>query len=331
MAQKNGFFKKLIIIILVFIGIGAVLKAGSGMFGEQEKKLSAKNTILQLEMNGVILNGKRFLKNLKKYSDDNRVKAIVININSPGGSVGPSQEIFHHIKKVREELKKPIVCVTTGVMASGAYYSAIACDKIVVAPGALVGSIGVIMEFANLEKLYDWAKVSRYSITSGKFKDSGAEYRAMRADEKELFQSMINEVYAQFRGAVAKERNLKDDVVSQYADGRVFTGSTAVKVGFADQEGFLDDAIKLAADLAKLGKDYDVFEVPKKKMSIFDFGDKDAEDDLNSLAEYADILKGKAAVAAGINPGVNMEGAVKYLLRAQYLNQPLYLMPGYWE
>lgn len=332
MAQKSGFFKKLIIIVLVFIGIGAVLKAGSGMFGEQEKKLTAKNTILQLEMNGVILNGKRFLKNLKKYSDDSKVKAIVININSPGGSVGPSQEIYHHIKQVREELKKPIVCVTTGVMASGAYYSAVACDKIVVAPGALVGSIGVIMEFANLEKLYDWAKVSRYSITSGKFKDSGAEYRGMRADEKELFQNMINEVYAQFKGTVAKERKLKDEVVSEYADGRVFTGAFAVKTGFADQEGFLDDAIKLAAEMAKLDKkDYDVFEVPKKKMSIFDFGDKDSDDDLNSLAEYADLLKGKAAVAAGVTPGMNVEGAVKYLLRAKYLNQPLYLMPGYWE
>ncbi|WP_413575373.1 signal peptide peptidase SppA [Bdellovibrio sp. HCB290] len=331
MAQKNGFFKKLIIIILVFIGIGALLKAGSGMLGEQEKTLSAKNTILHLEMNGVILNGKRFLKNLKKYSEDNRVKAVVININSPGGSVGPSQEIYHEIKKVRDELKKPVVCVTTGVMASGAYYSAVACDKIVVAPGALVGSIGVIMEFANLEKLYDWAKVSRYSITSGKFKDSGAEYRPMREDEKNLFQNMINEVYAQFKGTVAKERKLKDDVVSEYADGRVFTGATAVKVGFADQEGFFDDAVSLAAELAKLGKDYDVFEVPKKKMSIFDFGGREGEDDLNSLVEFADVLKGKAAIAAGITPGVNMESAVKYLLRSQYLNQPLYMMPGYWE
>lgn len=323
--MKGSFFKKILIIFLVFVGIGALLKMGGDFFGESEKKVSAKNTILHLEMNGVILNGKKFIKNLKKYKDDSRIKAIVININSPGGSVGPSQEIYHEIKRVRDELKKPVVCVSTGVMASGAYYSAVACDKIVVAPGALVGSIGVIMEFANLEKLYDWAKVTRYSITSGKFKDSGAEYRGMREDERALFQNMINEVYAQFKGTVMKERKLKEDIVTEYADGRVFTGASAVKLGFADQEGFFDDAVKLAADLAKLGDHYELFEVPKKKMSILDFGGKDADDDMNSMAEYADILKGKASA------GLNVESAMKYLLRAQYLNQPLYMMPGYWE
>ncbi|MBO9667090.1 MAG: signal peptide peptidase SppA [Bdellovibrio sp.] len=323
--MQGSFFKKLLIIFLVFVGVGALLKMSSSYFGDAEKKVTAKNTILHLEMNGVILNGKKFIKNLKKYREDDRVKAVVININSPGGSVGPSQEIYHEIKKVRDELKKPVVCVTTGVMASGAYYSAVACDKIVVAPGALVGSIGVIMEFANLEKLYDWAKVSRYSITSGKFKDSGAEYRAMRDDEKALFQNMINEVYAQFKGTVMKERKLKEDVVTEYADGRVFTGASAVKLGFADQEGFFDDAVKVAADLAKLGDNYELFEVPKKKKSIFDFGDQGDDDDMNSLAEYADILKSK------VPAGMNMEGAMKYLLRAQYLNQPLYMMPGYWD
>jgi protease-4 len=324
-SMQGSFFKKLLIIFLVFVGVGALLKMSASYFGDAEKKVSAKNTILHLEMNGVILNGKKFIKNLKKYRDDDRVKAVLININSPGGSVGPSQEIYHEIKKVRDELKKPVVCVTTGVMASGAYYSAVACDKIIVAPGALVGSIGVIMEFANLEKLYDWAKVSRYSITSGKFKDSGAEYRAMRDDEKALFQNMINEVYAQFKGTVMKERKLKEDIVTEYADGRVFTGATAVKLGFADQEGFFDDAVKVAADLAKLGDNYELFEIPKKKKSIFDFGDQGEDDDMNSLAEYADILKSKVPV------GMNMEGAMKYLLRSQYLNQPLYLMPGYWE
>ncbi|MGE5085496.1 MAG: signal peptide peptidase SppA [Bacillota bacterium] len=323
--MRGGFFKKFLIIILVFVGVGALLKMSSSLFGESEKKVTAKNTILHMEMNGVILNGKKFLKNIKKYRDDDRIKAIVININSPGGAVGPSQEIYHEIKKVRDDLKKPVVCVTTGVMASGAYYSAVACDKIVVAPGALVGSIGVIMEFANLEKLYDWAKVSRYSITSGRFKDSGAEYRSMRDDEKALFQNMINEVYAQFKSTVAKERKLKDELVTEYADGRVFTGASAVKLGFADQEGFFDDAVKLAAELAKLGDNYEVFEIPKKKMSILDFGDKGDDDDMNSIAEYADVLKGRASA------GMNMEGAMKYLLRAQYLNQPLYMMPGYWE
>lgn len=322
--MKGSFFKKLVIIFLVFVGIGALLKMGGSFMGEGEKRVTATNTILQLEMNGPILNGKKFLKNLKKYGTDDKVKAIVININSPGGSVGPSQEIFAEIKKTREETKKPIVCVTTGVMASGAYYAAVACDKIVAAPGALVGSIGVIMQFANMEKLYDWAKVSRYSITSGKFKDSGAEYRAMRDDEKELFQTMIDEVYAQFKGTVMTERKLSDAVVTEYADGRVFTGATAVKMGFADQVGFFDDAVKLAADIAKLGDNFEVFEVPKKRMSIFDLGGQGEEDDVNSLADYADLLKGKSF-------GGNMQEVLKYVLRTEYMNQPLMIMPGMWE
>lgn len=322
--MKGSFLKKLIVIVVVLAGLGLLLKMSGNYFGEPEKKVTSKNTILHLEMNGVILNGKKFLKNLKKYRDDHKVKAVLISINSPGGAVGPSQEIYHEIKRVRDEFKKPVICVSTGVMASGAYYSAVACDKIVVAPGALVGSIGVIMEFANIEKLYDWAKISRFSITSGKFKDSGAEYRAMRDDEKALFQNMIDEVYGQFKNTVMTERKLKEDVVTEYADGRVFTGATAVKMGFADKEGFYEDAVKLAAESANLGEDYELFEIPKKRISIFDLGDGDQEDDVNSLAEYADVLKGKAVNS-------NMEAAMKFVLRTKFLNQPLFMMPGSWE
>ncbi len=321
--MKMNSFKKFIVVILVLIGLGTLVKMAAGWSGDSEKTVKSKNTILHVELNGVILNGKKFLKNLKKYKDDSKVKAILISINSPGGAVGPSQEIYTEIKRVRDELKKPVVCVSTGVMASGAYYSAAACDKIVVAPGALVGSIGVIMEFANLEKLYDWAKVTRYSITSGKFKDSGAEYRGMREDEKALFQDMINEVYAQFKTTVMEARGLKEDTMKEYADGRVFTGATAVKLGFADQLGTFEDAVRLTAEVAKLGKDYDVYEIPKKKMSIFDLGDSEGDDGLNGLSEYADILK-----SAKSDP---IEMITKKILKAEYLNQPMYLMPGYWE
>lgn len=322
--MKGSFLKRLFVILLIFIGIGALLKLGGNFFGEPEKKLTSKNTILHLEMNGIILNGKKFLKNLKKYRDDKKVKAVLISINSPGGAVGPSQEVYSEIKRIRDEIKKPVVCVSTGVMASGAYYSAVACDKIIVAPGALVGSIGVIMEFANIEKLYDWAKISRFSITSGKYKDSGAEYRSMRDDEKALFQSMIDEVYSQFRTTVMTERKLSEEVVAEYADGRVFTGATAVKMGFADKVGFFEDAVKVAAEMANLGEDYELFEIPKKRMSIFDLGDSDREDDINGLSEYSDLLKNKAA-------GVDVESAIKFILRTKYLNQPLYLLPGSWE
>jgi protease-4 len=293
---------------------------------DEDNRLS-RNEILHLEINGVIMNGKKFLSQLKKYSKDESVKAIVIDINSPGGAVGPSQEIYYEILRAKETTKKPVVCVSTGLIASGGYYSALACDKIVVAPGAMIGSIGVIMEFANLEKLYDWAKVQRYTITSGKFKDSGSEYRPLRDDERELFQDMINEVYGQFRSTVAKSRNLSIEEVSKYADGRVMTGSKAVKLKFADAEGTFEDAVKIAARMAKLGDDYKMFKPKKAKMSFFDLltlTDED-EDDLNSISEIKDFLGAKASAQ-----NVATELAHKFL-KTKYLNQPLYLMPGYWE
>lgn len=318
--MKRNFFRKWIVVALVIIGIVSLLKWGMGLvYDEEEGRILHQNTIVQLDLVGVIYNGKKFIKNLKKYEEDAHVKALVVNINSPGGAVGPSQEIFTQIKRFREESKKPVICVSTGIMASGAYYSAVACDKIIVAPGALVGSIGVIMEFANLEKLYDWAKISRYTITSGKYKDSGAEYRAMRDDERVLFQSMIDEVYGQFKKTVMDERKLKEEVMVNYADGRVFTGAKAVELGFADAVGTFDDAVALAAETAGLGKNYDLYEIPKKKRSIFDFGDASEDDPVNSLFN-AKMGSEKALV----------KEVLKTTLRTELLNQPLFLMPGFW-
>lgn len=322
--MKKSFLGKIILVVLVFFLLGYLLKKGGSYFDSTDdddiKMKVAKNSILHLELSGVITNGKRFIKNLNKYKKDDNIKAIVINVNSPGGSVGPSQELYMEIKRAREETKKPIICVSTGIMASGAYYSAIACDKIVVAAGALVGSIGVIMEFANLEKLYEWAKISRFTITSGKYKDSGNEFRPMREDERALFQSMISEVYQQFRATVKEARKLDDAVLDEYADGRVFTGTTAVKMGFADQEGSFDDAINLAAKQANLGSNFEVVEIPKRKKSIFDFGDTSEDDPVNSLKELKTLVS---------NPVIS--DSLEKVFRMKYLNQPMLIMPGFWN
>lgn len=324
--MKNPFVR-FIVVVLVIVGLVSTVKWVSGLVGEKAEEgvgLVSKNSILQLDLEGVIMNGKKFLKKIKKYKDEDKIKAIVININSPGGAVGPSQEIYEAIKRLKAETKKPIICSSSGLLASGAYYSAVACDKIVVAPGALVGSIGVIMEFANLEKLYDWAKISRFSINSGKYKDSGAEYRTMRPDEKALFQDLINDVYGQFKQAVMEGRNLKEDVVTQYADGRVMTGKQAVALGFADSLGTLDDAIKMAADAANLGSDYKLFEAPKKKPSFWDLWEQQEEDDLNSVEEVAQFFSRSVGDKA-------VESSVRKVLRTQGLNQPMLIMPGFWE
>ena len=216
-------------------------------------------------------------------------------------------------------------------MASGGYYSALGCDKIVVAPGAMVGSIGVIMEFANLEKLYDWAKIQRYTITSGKFKDSGSEYRAMRDDERQLFQDMITEVYDQFRSTVAKARNLPLDTVTQYADGRVMTGAKAVQLKFADAEGTYEDAVNMAAKMSNLKKDdFRIYKPHHEKLSIWDLinmGRDDEDEEADSLTDLRHSLLGMKEISS---ESVARD-LVKTVLKTKYMNQPMFLMPGYWE
>ncbi len=323
---RRKFVVGLVLIVLTLSGYRAYQN-----YKKDENNRTAQNEILNLDITGVIMNGKKFLSQLKKYSKEESVKAIVIEINSPGGAVGPSQEIYYEILRTKQLTKKPIVCVSTGLIASGGYYAALGCDKIVVAPGTMIGSIGVIMEFANLEKLYDWAKVQRYTITSGKFKDSGSEYRAMREDERQLFQDMINDVYNQFRNTVAKARDLPIETVSQYADGRVMTGSKAVELKFADAEGTFEDAVQMAARMAQLkDDDYKVFKPHRAKLSIFDIismSDSEEEDDLNSISNIKSNLLGMKSLSSE----AVARDLVKTVLKTKYMNQPMLLMPGYWE
>lgn len=311
----------LMLLVLVFVfGTLFVFVLGSSAIslfgGHTSVKISSKNSIMKLKLEGVIVDEDRLINALKKYRKESDIKAFVIETNSPGGVVGPSQELNAEFRRTSEEFKKPVVVVSQGLLASGAYYAAVGADKIVVAPGALVGSIGVIMEFANLEKLYDWAKVSRYSINTGRFKDSGAEYRAMRPDEKMLFQELINQVWVQFKTAVATGRNLKMAQVEPYADGRVLTGQQAVDLKFADMVGTTETAYQEAAKLAKLPADgYEIFELPKRRPGIMDLisaggGDDDSKSELSEIKSLGQLAE--------------------KVLHTQLMNQPLYMMPGAW-
>lgn len=314
--MKKNPWLMLSVLLLFFGGMWALLFWGSvtAMLGGSGKSagfsVTRGDVILRLKIDGVIMDGKKFLEPLLEYKEDNHVKAIVIEINSPGGVVGPSQEIFEEIRRVRTELKKPVVAVSTGLMASGAYYAAVAADKIIVQPGTLVGSIGVIMQFTNLEKLYDWAKVSRFSITTGRFKDSGAEYREMREDERQVFQTMVDDVLEQFVDAVATGRNIKVEEARKVADGRVFTGRQALELGLVDEIGTREDAFKVAAKLAGLeeGK-YEIMDPPKERPSFFDMLTGDEEDTSVKFERMID-------------------STLKKVMKTELMGQPLFLMPG---
>ncbi len=297
----------IVLIVLFFAGCFMAARTVMNQLHLEEPKI-AKSSVLFLELEGVIIDGKEFLEDLKKYSKEDEIKGVLIQINSPGGVVGPSQEIYAEIKRVRDELKKPVVVSVSSLAASGAFYSAVAADKIVTNPGSMIGSIGVIMEFANLEKLYEFAKIKRYVIKTGAYKDSGAEYRDMRDDEKLLFQELANEVLTQFKTAVAQGRKLPLETISKIADGRVFTGEKAVAMGLADKIGTLSDATKLIGQLSGIGPDPELFSPPPKKAEFL----RDLFDSKTSMPPLER----------------SVDRALKQLLHSQFWGQPLLILPS---
>jgi protease IV len=205
--------------------------------------------VAMVKIEGILISSEHVVEELNDYADDSSIKAIVIRIDSPGGGVVVSQEIYNAVKNAKKEGKKIIVSMGS-VAASGGYYVAAAADKIVANPGTLTGSIGVKMEFANLEKLLEKIGVKGMVVKAGEFKDIGSPYRDMTAQEKKLLQDVIDDVHNQFIKAVAEGRNLPEADVRAIADGRIFTGQQALALKLVDQMGDLADSIRLAGSLA---------------------------------------------------------------------------------
>ncbi len=231
--------------------------------GDQQKMFADKNErIAVIEVKGVILESKKALRNLKDAEEDKSIKAVVLRLNSPGGAVAPSQEIYEAVKR----FKKPLVVSMGSVAASGAYYIAAGSKRVFANAGTLTGSIGVIMEFMNLRKLYEWAKVERYSVKTGKFKDSGADWRDLSPEEREYFQALVMDTLGQFKAAVAEGRKLSAEEVTAVADGRVFTGTQALKLKLVDELGTLEDAIRyISKEAGFKGKAQVVYPIRKMK------------------------------------------------------------------
>jgi protease-4 len=201
-----------------------------------------------VEVVGPILDGKTTLKELRDFGEADWIRAIVVRVDSPGGSVGPSQEIYQAVKRLRE--KKHILVSMGSVAASGGFYVACAGEKVYADPGTLTGSIGVISEFPNVSGLLKWAGVTMQTVTAGKMKDSGSPFREMTAEERSYFQAMLEDVHDQFISAVATGRNLPEAEVRKVADGRVFTGRKAKELKLVDELGGLQDAVREAGKLA---------------------------------------------------------------------------------
>jgi protease IV len=229
--------------------------------------MSTGDRIALVRVEGVIMDSQQTIEDLRHFSKNPAVKAIVLRIDSPGGGVVPSQEIYDEVKRVRAKNNKTVIASMGSVAASGGYYIAAATDRIVANPGTLTGSIGVIMETANVEGLLQKIGVEGVVIKSGKYKDVGSPLRKMSEEERGLMQSVMDDVHQQFIEAVAEGRELELAAAQALADGRIFTGRQAKEAKLVDELGDLEDAIQLAADIAGIDGEPKVVE-PKRRFSI---------------------------------------------------------------
>ena len=256
--------------LLVFLGVAGlfVLSARTlGRSGEGGGSLFGPRVGV-VELEGLIAETDDLVRELRQHRDNPSIKAVVVRINSPGGVVGPTQEVYDAIRHVREA-GKPVVASLGAIAASGGYYIAVAADQIYANPGSLTGSIGVIMQLPNVDLLMKKVGVEYVVVKAGAFKDIGNISRPMTPEERRVLQMLLDDVHGQFIDAVAKGRKLSREQVVQFADGRVFSGTQALSLKMVDALGGLEEAINAAAKLAHLPTPPAV-ERPRRRFSIVD-------------------------------------------------------------
>lgn len=255
-------------IFFILLGIFIVSILALSYFSSREESLFGKEKIAIIEIRGVILDSQPIIEKLVKFRKNEKIKAIVLRIDSPGGAVGPAQEIYAEVKKVQRE--KKVIASVGSTAASGGYYIACAAEKIVANPGSITGSIGVIAETLNIEELLRKIGLRPTVIKSGKHKDIGSPTRPMTEEEKKLLQEVLDNVHEQFIRAVAEGRQIPIEKVRPLADGRIFTGDQAKALGLVDELGNLEDTISLAAKLVGIKGEPEIIYPEKKKFSIWE-------------------------------------------------------------
>ncbi len=242
--------------------------------------------------------GETVLKSIKRFADDDSMKAVVVRIDSPGGAVGPSQEIHDEVVKLAK--KKTVVCSLGNLAASGGFYIAVACPKIVSAPGTLTGSIGVISQFPNVKGLAERFSFKMETVKSGKLKDAGNPFRDMTPEDRAYWQSLIDRVYGQFLSAVVQGRGLDEAEVRKVADGRVITGAEAKDLGLVDALGNFYDAVDLAKKEAKLSGEPHLVYPPDEKTRFLEQLMGDAAGAVADAVSARLAREARAAQAPGI-------------------------------
>jgi len=285
--------KILSIVILVFVILFILaLYSGLNKSDYSGDTFSSRDKIALVDLKGTIISADKLTTQLKKYREREDVKALVLRINSPGGGVAASQEIYESVKRFRTT-GKPVVASIASVGASGGYYAAIGADKIMANPGSITASIGVIASFPVIDDLLDLIKVEYKTLKTGKYKDTGSPFRDFTTADSLEMVSIIENLYNQFLDAIVEERGIAKNNLKKIADGRILTGLQAFEAGLIDTLGTREDAIDLAATLA--GADNPKLITPgKKKVTLFNLF-------------FEDLNETKALL--------NTEPIVKYILK----------------
>ena len=251
-------------IVVLFLGTVWVFMATLGEDGLP----TGGPRVAVVEIEGIIVDGTAAIRELREHAENPSIKAVVLRVNSPGGVVAPTQEIFSAIQHARKA-GKPVVASLGAVAASGGYYVAVAADRIYANPGTLTGSIGVVMQLANLEGLLKKVGVEYVVVKAGAYKDVGNFARSMSPEERRMLQALLDDVYSQFVEAVSEGRGLEKKDVLAFAEGRIYSGQQALALKMVDELGGFEDAVEAAGKLANIpGKPKLVF--PRKKFSLRD-------------------------------------------------------------
>ncbi len=280
-----GIFLGLLFLGMMFVAISFLVFASAlKRDGGEYVSSGSGDKIAIVEINDVIVSSEKTVEQIKKFREDKSIKAIVLRINTPGGGVAASQEIYEEVKRTRDGGK--IVVVSMGsIAASGGYYIAVGSSLIVSNPGTLTGSIGVIAQFISIKDLAEKLGINQTTIKSGNLKDAGNPFREMNDSDKAYFQDVVDNSFGQFLDVVAKERKMDKETLLKYANGRVFTGLQAKEYGLVDSLGTFEDAIRITSKMAGIeGEPRIVRE--KKRFSFF-------EEMLGSKIEDVTDIKGQ--------------------------------------
>lgn len=276
-----GILFSFVFIGLVFMGIcfiifASVLKSDGGYYSS-----GSGDKIGVVEINDVIMSSEKWVNEIKKYREDKSIKAIIVHINSPGGGVAASQEIYEEVRKTRDSGK--IIVISMGsIAASGGYYIACGGSLIVSNPGTLTGSIGVIVSITNFKDLADKIGVTQNVIKSADLKDAGNPFREMTDKDRAYFQDVVDNSFGQFLAVVARERKMNMDTLKVYSTGRVFTGLQAQKIGLVDSLGTFEDAVRITSKMAGIEGEPRLIR-EKKRFSLFEKFIGATADDMASL------------------------------------------------